>query len=659
LCLSAAAGADPLATEIQQIQREPTRFASELSEVAVEQRDALHWFKLSHAYLRLQNKEAALSSINMALQLGLSDDVTVQALELKALIYGMLFRNSQQALTVLQQAETKLTGMQSANKAQLQTSVYESFAQAYNQLGNITEAIRYAELSITIATEHQLALPELQARLTAGRLALQQNNFVLTQRHLSRALALAIELNRTGSLGSIHLRLGMAYRKLSQYNLALDHFAKAEQLYQKPADSSMKVNVWVNQAETYLQMQEDDKAALILQKALPLVTELKDGHLIGLVYYAQAQLAIAQNQLSEAMPLLNKARQLFQQLGHAGQQLEVSLAMVDVALQQQNMPAAISAMPAETLLTDAPDYLQQRYWQMTAQLNAATSQWPAAFAASEKVSVLQTTLLKNQQKYTLDLLNNSLQLQQQQQELNALQHQTRWYLGAILALIVCWLSSLAWLFQRRWQQGSRDNPPDNNHLPQATNWNEFSRKLLREYQKPEPLLLQCIQLAQPQQFKFLFGEQILRNAMQQLISALPAEHLASCAVHTDAIWLVWRCPPEGFPHIEQQLNGLLLQQRAQLPAQPTLYSFTAPLQPLLGEYWQAADLSGLRELVWVSWQRASHQQQAQPLYRVQLHCIQPNPCSWQTENVRADIINALRLGLLELSCNDLRLDKPL
>lgn len=70
LCLSYTVGADPLATEIQQIQREPTRFATELSEIAVEQRDALHWFKLSHAYLRLQNKDAALNSINMALQLG-------------------------------------------------------------------------------------------------------------------------------------------------------------------------------------------------------------------------------------------------------------------------------------------------------------------------------------------------------------------------------------------------------------------------------------------------------------------------------------------------------------------------------------------------------------------------------------------------------------
>jgi hypothetical protein len=78
----------------------------------------------------------------------------------------------------------------------------------------------------------------------------------------------------------------------------------------------------------------------------------------------------------------------------------------------------------------------------------------------------------------------------------------------------------------------------------------------------------------------------------------------------------------------------------------------------LGEYWQPADLAGLRELIWLSWQLASQQQKAQHLYRVKLQCSQPNPCSWQTENVRADINNALRLGLISLSCNDLPLAKP-
>lgn len=658
LSLSCTVRANSLSTEIQQIQRDPARFASELSEVVVEKRDALHWFKLSHAYLRLQNKDAALNSIQMALQLGLADDITVQALEQKALIYGMLFRNNQEALAALQQAELKLNTMQSAQKPQLQTSVYESFAQAFNQVGNITEAIRYAELSIAIATEHQLKLPELQARLTAGRLALQQNNFVLTQLHLSRALELAIALERTNSLGSIHLRLGMAYRKLSQYTLALEHLAKAELLYQSPTDSSQRLNVWLNQAETYMQMSDTAAADLVLQKALPLANELEDAHLIALVYYGQAQLLIQQQQLPLARQLLHKALQLFNQLSHASQQLEVGLAIVDVALKQQDVPSALAAMPAEALLENAPDYLHQRYWQVAAQLNAVTSEWQSAYIASEKVTTLQATLLKNQQKYTLDLLNNSLLLQQSRQAMNELQGQQRWYLWGLLFLGSCWLVSILWLLSRRSIPIPTELPAEVAHLPRATSWTEFSRKLHREYHKSEPFMLQCIQIGQPQQFKFMFGEQILRDSMQQLIAALPAEHIATYAVHTDAIWLVWRCPKEGFSLIEQQLNYLLLQQRSQLPSQPTLFSFTTPLQPLLGDYWQPADLAGLRELIWLSWQLAGQQQKAQQLYRVQLFCTQPNPCSWQTENVRADINNALRLGLISLTCNNLPLAKP-
>jgi tetratricopeptide (TPR) repeat protein len=657
LCLSASVNAEPLADEIQQIQREPARYASELSELAVEKRDAVHWFKLSHAYLRLQNKDAALNSINMALQLGLPDEVTVQALEQKALIYGMLFRNNQQALAALQQAETKLDSMTSMTKPQLQTSVYESFAQAYNQVGNMTEAIRYAELSIAIATEHQLPLPELQARLTAGRLALQQNNFVLTQLHLSRALTLAIELDRTSSLASIHLRLGMAYRKLAQHTLALEHFAKAEQFYQKPADSGQRVSVWLNQAETYLQMADPKAAELVLQKALALATEIQDVQLIALAHFGQAQWAIQQQQLSQARQLLNKSLQLFTQIGLAGQQLEINLAIVEVALQQHDLEAASDALPAETVLANSPDFLQQKYWQMSAQLNAATSQWQPAFIASEKVIALQTTLLQNQQKFTLDLLNSSLQLQRQEQQLKTLQQQQQRYRWLIVALSIGCLLSLAWVFRRR-KNVFDDGQPESLHLPQATSWTEFSRKLQREYQKPEPLMLQCIQLAEPQQFKFLFGEQILRNAMQHLISTLPAEHLVSYTVHTDAVWVVWRGSPTDFAQVEQQLNYLLLQQRAQLPTYPTLFSFVAPLQPLLGQFWQPADLAGLRELIWLSWQQACQQQKAQHLYRVQLQCKQPNPCSWQAENVRADINNALRLGLISLSCNDLPLARP-
>lgn len=658
LFLSSFVAANPLDTEIQQIRRDPTKFTSILSSVAPEQRDANHWFKLSHAYLGVKNKDAALSSINMALQLGLADDITIQALELKALIYGMLFRNSQQAIAVLQQAETALAELKSANKPRLQTSVFESFAQAYNQLGNITDAIRYAELSITIATEFQLALPELQARLTAGRLALQQNNFILTQMHLSRALELAIELNRTDSLASIHLRLGMAYRKLSQHYLALEHFSKAEQLYQRPAENNLKANVWLNQADTYLQMQDTGKASQVLDKTLLLANELKDAHLLGMVYHGQAQLAIARQQTVEAKQLLVKALQLFQQLEQTSLQLEVSLAMVEVALMQQDLPAAQSAMPAEALLTHAPEYLHQKYWQMASQLNAATEQWAAAYSASEKVAALQTTSLNNQQKYTLDLLNNSLQLQQQQQQLHSMKRQQQWYLAAVIALSVGCLLSLGCLLRRQLQRTDHEPVPEQHQLPRATSWHEFSRKLQREYQKSEPLVLQCIQLAQPQQFKFLFGEQILRTAMQQLIQELPAEQLSCYTVHTDALWLVWRAPAEGAPDIEQQLNYLLLQLRAQLPNQPTLFSFSAPLQPLLGEYWQPADLAGLRELVWLSWQLATQQQKAQQLYRVQLRCPHPNPCSWQTENVRADINNALRLGLMTITCNSLPLFKP-
>lgn len=97
--------------------------------------------------------------------------------------------------------------------------------------------------------------------------------------------------------------------------------------------------------------------------------------------------------------------------------------------------------------------------------------------------------------------------------------------------------------------------------------------------------------------------------------------------------------------------------RRQLPNQPTIYSFLTPLTPLLGKQWPAQELAGVRELVWLSWDLAARQQQLDQ-YKVEVECLQANPCSWQTEDVRADLINALRLDLLQLRCNGATLEKP-
>lgn len=647
--------ANDLAAAQMAIAQDPAKAATELSQQVQQKPSAELWYQLSFAYLKLSNKDAALQSVEAALKLNPTPKLAVQIWEHKALVYGMLFRDTQAAISALQQAEKLFEQLEPKHKASAQTSVYESFAQAYNQLGNIAEAIRYAELSIAIATENQLETAEMQGRLIAGRLALQQNNFAMTQMQLSRALELAQLLGKEEPIASIHLRLGMAYRKLEQYPLSLEHLLQAEQLYLRKSQKEQHTYTQINIAETYLNMKDVQKAQSVLTDAMASAEQQQNAHLVAFVNYGLSQLAVTKSEPELAKQLLHKALQYYSQLQNDSMRLELQLALVAVLLESQDITTAAQAMPQLKEFEQAADYLKNRYWELSAKLYAAQAMWQEAYHASQQVGALNVSQLGLLQKNTLDLLQQNLKQRQQQQQLQQLQQQNQQWqmfcllLGVLLLVVLL----LTWKFRRR---PPIPDMPENNALPIALSWHDFTRKVHRYRQ--EPLHLQSLQLAEPQLLKFRFGEQPLREAMQHCIGSISAELLAGYTVHTDALWLVWRCPPDQLAAAQQQLISQLQQLQQQLPSQPTLYSFVAPIAPLLGAHWQATDLTGLRELIWLSWSEARQQQPHQPHYRLVASCAQPAPCSWSTASIRQDIINALKLGLLELSCNGQLLPRP-
>jgi len=637
------------------IAKDPAKAATELSQQVQQHPTAELWYQLSFAYLQLSNKDAALQSVDAALKLKPDPALAVQIWEHKAVVYGLLFRDTKTAISALQQAEKLLDQLEPQYKAKSQTSIYESFAQAYNQLGNVAAAARYAELSIAIATENQLPEAELQGRLIAGRLALQQNNFAMTQMQLSRALELAELLETEQPLASIHLRLGMAYRKLEQYPLSLEHLLQAEQLYLRKAQKEQHTYTQVNIAQTYLQMEDGDKAEVVLTEAMASAEQQQNAHLIALVNYGLSQLAVLKEELEKAKQLLHKALQYYSQLQNDSMRLELQLALVDVLLKLNDTAGAASQLPQLQEFEQAADYLKNRYWELSKLLFAAQAQWQQAYQAGQQASDLQLSQLSMQQKNTLDLLQQNLKQQQQQLLLQQLQQQNQQWLvlSLMLGLLLIGTLLLIWRLRRR---QSVPETVENANAPLAISWHEFSRKLHRHRQ--EALHLQSLQLAEPQVLKFRFGEQPLREVMQQCISSIAPELLAGYTVHTDALWLVWRCPPDQLAVAQQQLQLKLQQLQQQLPTQTTLYSFIAPLAPLLGLHWQPADLTGLRELIWLGWSEARQQQPGQAHYRVVASCPQPAPCSWSADHVRPDIINALKLGLLELHCNSKTLARP-
>ncbi len=179
---------------------------------------------------------------------------------------------------------------------------------------------------------------------------------------LSRALELAELLETEQPLASIHLRLGMAYRKLEQYPLSLEHLLQAEQLYLRKAQKEQHTYTQVNIAQTYLQMKDGDKAEAVLTEAMVSAEQQQNAHLVALVNYGLSQLAVLNEQLEKAKQLLHKALQYYSQLQNDSMRLELQLALAEVLLKLNDTAAAANQLPQLQELDQAADYLKNRYW---------------------------------------------------------------------------------------------------------------------------------------------------------------------------------------------------------------------------------------------------------------------------------------------------------
>jgi len=638
LWLSTATALD-FQAERDRIEADPNAAVNKLSTKVVSERTGEHWLLLSYGYMKLHNKEGAMSAVNQALGSELAASRKIEALHHKALVFGIMFRDSKAALEQLKLAETALDTYHGDDKPELQTNLYESFAQGYNQRGDINSAMKYAELSIAIATEFQLSEAELQSRIIAGRLALQQNNLRLAQQQLSRALELAQAAGDKASLGSIHLRLGMAYDKLELYSLAADHLLQAEQFLQMPDRRTQLITVLLTQLELWLTTADLVKATETIAKTKTLLAELKDPYLTAQLLSSEAQLSLAQQQPDIAEQQLLKAAQLFQQLGNRTMQHETSVALTEVALVQQQVAKARAYLPQDMQIEQQPVFLQRKYWDVLSRIHAISGEWQQAYQTALSAHQAQFDLQAGPQKDQLEQLSNALKdqqvLERVQQQNNRLQT-SFWGLAAIL--LVSWVGFSGYLLLRK-----KQNPVVAPGQIWLKSWTEFSKQLRKDQQKDTSISLFAIQIQQISEFKLHAGEQQLRKAIRQVLEHLKGPQLLDSTIHTDVLWLsVSATDAIWLPKLQQALLDI----QQQLPDRPAMRIWQGHLASLLGHDWQEADLDGLRELVWYSWQQ--HQAEPAQLLHFTVKATQTEPCSWQADNLRQDISNALTLGLLTL-----------
>ena len=610
-----------------------------LSSITPARRSAIDWLLLSIGYDKKHNKEQAMQAVNQALSIGLPGAQQVLALEQKAMIYGRSFRDIKMALETLQQAEQAgkaLYQKEPEAAATRLSSIYESFAQAYNQKGRLDLAEHYVNQSIALALEHQLTQQELPARLIAGRLMLQQNNYAQAQLHFSRALLLSEQLQRNDSLGSIHLRLGMAYHKLTDYPKAVEHLLLAQRLNQQQNRLSPLLYSYITLGDIWLSANDLPQAGQQYQLAETLLEKVQDPFLTAQLTYSKAQLAHARAQPAEAFTLAAQAQQLFQQLGNQQYIIESTLTLTNYAL-AQHLPNAASYLPVIAEPASLPLYLQLQYWQTQQALAQASEQWSSALAASQQLLVLQQEINRRQQRQHLDLLNLQLDHNRLQQQLAQQQTIPNWVYPLCIGLLLLLLTvSLFWGWLRRRPVSAPLVLPAQTSVK---SWQAFSRQLKKEQQQTG-LQLVAIQIAAISEYKLQTGEQRLRFVIRQLIERIQSPALLDHTVHTDVIWLSVDPTKQPLSLIWQTL----LEEVALLPGKPVVRCWHANLHNLMGTQWDEISLQGIRELVWRCWANAPTDCHSVTTVSADNdHC-----CAWQHEQVRQDIENALALGLLHL-----------
>lgn len=606
---------------------------------------ATEYFLLAYSHYALKNKEAALEFSNKAMTLEPDTELAGRILLMQALTYGVFYRDTALAIEKLTQAQAILPDEDSAATLKLRMDILESFAQAYNQLGNAQLAMKAATESLALATEAADKQRQLDSMLMVGRLHLQNNNLTKAYQHFKSALPLASEMGDQQAIASISMRLGMAYQKLEQHELALQHFEEAARLYQQLDSPNSLVNALINSGDSQLVLKQLDKAQDTYNKALKLAVESQDPYMLVSAYVSLSELATEQNDVDQSEQLLVKAHQLASQVSAQSIKSETALLLAAVFIKKQNYNAA-----KQILAEAAPEpdklagYLQRKHLALSAELAALEQQWQQAYQLEKSANQLEIAQLHDTSKVQLDNLQSSLDLQllQEKQQQHHEEQQNRLQQWLLISLILLALAVFLLLLLLNKRKKNR-----NGSEVQVSQWRSFTELLLHHHQAKTQGQLLVIVL--PQTPAFLSrgihytktGLALFRTTLDQSLFWVEQDQ---------EFWL--------YCASEQQAMELQQQLLQALPADYLAHSAVLPLHALLSKRICEQDLDALRELLWYSLFLAQ-QQGIQGALEFSYQCSQSRPCAWQTDNLRQDLFNAISLGLLNLQVNGVSLSAKL
>ncbi|MEH8019746.1 tetratricopeptide repeat protein [Rheinheimera metallidurans] len=657
ILLPATYAAEPLLVRLAEAKTNSEQVSEQLLAMPVASRSTEDWLVLTETQMRLLNKDSAMDAVNRAIESAQSAYLKAYGYLLKAQVYGILYRDTTIAITQLESAEQLLQHTDDNDSMALYSDVLQSFAQAYNQLGNIPLAIPYAQRSLELALKQLQPDAELKAHITLGRLMLQNNAYSQAYQHLNEALELATRLQDTDALASIHLRLGMAYRKIQYHTQALDHLQQASALYKQLKRTANYTYSLIYIADTYLEdITTADQAMSYLNEALEHARKMDDVLRIGVVTLSLGRLAALQNNADLALTHFNHALQLFSQQQISSYSHETLLALIELLLkQQQYQQANHHLQELAPQMPQAASYLRYRFHDVSAKMAAHDRQWANAYNHSIQASALRFEQLSEQSKLQLDLINQGLYqvtasktLQaelKQTKQINIEQKQRiKLYIVAIALLVLILAVVFIWVWRRKVLAKKT--------LTLSTpNWTNFCQRIQLHSVTSDVSIL-AYALTNSPELKRQHGEQQLQHLWQNFLHQQPSNTLLASCIYDDVLWLAASGDEASVSTLQTSLLQQLKPRLKEISAEQSLLSLHLPLAQLLEKPWRTLEITALREALWSSWALCTNNHNDASEYVMSISSTQPRACEWRGNMVRQDLLNAIRLGSMVLRYNN-------
>jgi len=182
------------------------------------------------------------------------------------------------------------------NDSALLANVYERHARVALDQGNYLQSLNYSQKALKIAQ-----LKGMRIREETNLIYSAYNYFYLGDHESAidyelKALAL-YENNEDANTASIYSRIGNIYNSLNDYDTALDYLTKAKKIYTETNYTIGIAKTDLNLTDTYLGMQEIQKARSAAQSALATFQSVEDKVNLSHAYrkLAKIELEIGEN----------------------------------------------------------------------------------------------------------------------------------------------------------------------------------------------------------------------------------------------------------------------------------------------------------------------------------------------------------------------------